>query len=167
MLPLARREKLTVREMPDETLVFDNRNNKAHCLNRTAAFIWKHCDSRTTLAQLALALHSGLGLPANESVVRLALEQLDRRQLLAQNVEPQEESRRRGRRDVLRKLALTAAALPIVMTLTAKKAHASGGVTCTPSQNSFCQTTCFMTCSGQGKTPTSGCTAGSCSCLCT
>ena len=48
-LPLARRERLLVEELPDEVLVYDLDREKAHCLNRTAALIWNHCDGRTTV----------------------------------------------------------------------------------------------------------------------
>ena len=40
MLPKARQEQLTVRELPDETVVYDLARHKAHCLNPTAALIW-------------------------------------------------------------------------------------------------------------------------------
>jgi hypothetical protein len=43
-LPQARTEGLTVRELAEETLVYDKERHKAHCLNRTAACVWKHCD---------------------------------------------------------------------------------------------------------------------------
>ena len=44
--PVARQEGLVIQEMPDEVLVFDLKTNKAHCLNETAAFVWKACDGK-------------------------------------------------------------------------------------------------------------------------
>ena len=75
-LPAARQAGLVVRELPGETLVYDLENNKAHCLNGTAALVWRRCDGQTTVAELAQTLHEELGLPADEVPVRLALEQL-------------------------------------------------------------------------------------------
>ena len=46
-LPRARTSELIVKELPDETLVYDLANDKAHCLNHTAALVWK-----TAMAQI-------------------------------------------------------------------------------------------------------------------
>ena len=42
--PMARQNGLVVQEMPDEVLVYDLDSNKAHCLNQSAAFVWRSCD---------------------------------------------------------------------------------------------------------------------------
>jgi len=127
MLPQARLEQLTIRELPQETLVYDNQRHKAHCLNRTAALVWKHCDGETSIAELAQLLQGELAISGGESLVRLALEQLSRRHLLEAPLPSLEESTRIGRRDALKKLGLALAALPLVMTITspAASAHAS------------------------------------------
>src|SRR6266498_3512906 len=44
MLPRARTEDLIVEALPTETLVYDTRTHLAHCLNLSAATVWKHCD---------------------------------------------------------------------------------------------------------------------------
>ncbi len=49
-LPLARKNELIIQELPEELLVYDLARHKAHCLNKTSAFIWKHCDGETTVA---------------------------------------------------------------------------------------------------------------------
>lgn len=51
-LPIARNEGLVIQEMPDEILVYDLETNKAHCLNETAAFVWKACDGRNSIADI-------------------------------------------------------------------------------------------------------------------
>ncbi len=133
MQPKARQEKLTVRDLPDETLVFDHARNKAHCLNRIVALVWQHCDGKTSVADLARMLNEKLSIPAEESVVGLALEQLGSRHLLEQTVEPLAGFARLTRRDVLKKLALAAVAMPLVMTITAPNARAAGllsGIDC-------------------------------------
>jgi hypothetical protein len=119
MSPKARKDKLTVRELANETLIYDREQNKAHCLNTTAALVWRHCDERTTLPNLAAKL--GLEQP----LVQLAVEQLSRRNLLESPVKALSGTARLSRRDTLRKLAV-AAALPIVMTMSVKSARAAG-----------------------------------------
>ncbi len=44
MKPLARRDGLVVRDLDDETLVYDRERHQAHCLNRTSAAVFRLCD---------------------------------------------------------------------------------------------------------------------------
>lgn len=120
MQPQARKEQLTVRELREETLVYDLQSHRAHCLNRTAALVWKHCDGARDVAALAAIVRRELRLGDAEAdaAARLALEQLGRRHLLLEAVAPPAEADRLTRRSALRKLAVAAAAaLPVVMTL--------------------------------------------------
>jgi hypothetical protein len=55
-LPKARRNKLVIQELPDEVLVYDQERDKAHCLNQTAALVWKQCDGRTDVPTIAKRL---------------------------------------------------------------------------------------------------------------
>ena len=48
-VPRARKEGLVVQDMPDELLVYDVDRHKAHCLNQTAALVWKRCDGKTSV----------------------------------------------------------------------------------------------------------------------
>jgi Coenzyme PQQ synthesis protein D (PqqD) len=75
-LPKARAENLVVRELPEETLVYDVRSHEAHCLNRTAALVWKCCDGKTPVAAMAARVASELGVARDEALVRSALAQL-------------------------------------------------------------------------------------------
>ena len=83
MLPLRRRDELVVQELSEETVVYDQRSHKAHCLNRTAALVWHHCDGQTSVGKLARLLHEELGLPADEQLVWHALVRLDRARTIA------------------------------------------------------------------------------------
>ena len=47
-LPLKREDDFVIVELPEETLVYDRQHTRAHCLNRTAAAVWRACDGRTT-----------------------------------------------------------------------------------------------------------------------
>ncbi len=127
MFPKARQADLSVRSLPDETLVYDLARRKAHCLNPTASLVWRHCDGRTGLAELARRVREELKVGKAEAVVRLALEQLSRRELLEQPVAPLAGAARVSRRQVLQKLALAAVVLPLVITVSgqAPAVHAS------------------------------------------
>lgn len=117
MLPKARTEGLTVRELADETLIYDLKTLKAHCLNPTCARIWRACDGATPVARLAERMQAELGIERGQAVVQLALEQLTRRGLLEQPVQPLMGKARLSRRQILKTLAAAAVALPVVMTL--------------------------------------------------
>lgn len=131
--PRARRDGLVVQKLPDETLVYDLQRDRAHCLNRTAALIWQHCDGRTTVADLAKALEEQTGLPADEAVVWMALERLGKAHLLQERMTPPGGTGRHTRREVLRRLGLTAGLailLPVVQSIVAPEAvQAASGVT--------------------------------------
>lgn len=73
--PRAKRSKLVVRELADETLVYDVEGHRAHCLNRTAALVWGLCDGRNTVPRIAEELGERLSARVPDEVVRLALEQ--------------------------------------------------------------------------------------------
>ena len=159
MLPVARRDKLTVRELPDETLIYDRERSKAHCLNRTAAFIWRHCDGHTSLRGLAALVEKELRIEQAEAVVRLALEQLSTRALLEEPVTPLSAAQRLSRRDALRTVAVAAAVIPVVMTLTARSARAqsfSGGQ-CRSSAECPIPNECLTSFCSQPGTPRSRC----------
>ena len=54
--PKTRQNDLVVQELPDEVLIYDLKNNKAYCLNHTAAFVWQHSDGQTPVKQIAYLL---------------------------------------------------------------------------------------------------------------
>ena len=59
-LPKARSEGIITRELDGELLVYDRTRDRAHCLNKTAAAIWKLCDGATNAPEIAERL-SGAG----------------------------------------------------------------------------------------------------------
>jgi hypothetical protein len=54
--PRARTEELVVEDLADEVLIYDRRNDQAHCLSREATMVWRVCDGTTPTAELATAL---------------------------------------------------------------------------------------------------------------
>src|ERR1041384_2287146 len=80
--PLARREGLVIQEMPDEVLVYDTNTNKAHCLNKTAAFVWKSCDGSHSVNDIAGLMEKEFGTNVPDDLVWLAIDQLGKDNLL-------------------------------------------------------------------------------------
>ena len=112
-LPQARTDNLVIRELDDETLVYDMERDKAHCLNQTAALIWQQCDGKTTATQAARALGKELDSSVDADLVWLAVKQLQRFHL----VEVSKNSPSVSRRDLVLKYAPLALALPVIMSI--------------------------------------------------
>lgn len=131
MKPLARKERITTEQLVGETLVYDLNRHKAHCLNSTAAAVWKYCDGETGVSQMADRLHNELGVPADESIVHMALRQLNAAGLIEAEPVDLPQFPVPSRREISRRLSLRAAlVLPLVTSIlvpTAAQA-ASGGV---------------------------------------
>src|SRR6185503_8879317 len=117
-LPHARTKDLVIRKLGDETLVYDLANDRAHCLNETAAFIWKSCDGKMTAAKTARDMGKALRVPADTNVVWLALEELERINLL-ENYKKPGNGNVVSRRDLMLKYAPAALALPVIMSISA------------------------------------------------
>src|SRR6266849_515680 len=105
-MPHAREAGLLTQELPDELLVYDLERHRAHSLNRTAALVWRHCDGKTSVAEIAGLLNRELSLPADEQVVWMALARLQRARLLQERVTVPGEGTSYSRRVVMRKLGL-------------------------------------------------------------
>jgi hypothetical protein len=133
MQPQARNEDLIVEDLGDETLVYDLQRDRAHCLNRTAALVWRACDGRTSSAALARLLHGRLPTPAPEQLVGRALQQLQRAHLLQEGTAPVSRLARCSRRDFARKLGIAIALVPVVMTVLAPSA--AQAASCSPRGN--------------------------------
>jgi len=112
--PVARKSGLVVQEMPDEVLVYDLNTNKAHCLNQTAARVWKACDGKTSISEIA----SSFGKDAHEDLIWLAVDQLNESELLDGRVASKFKGQ--SRREVLKKIGLASVvALPVIASLVA------------------------------------------------
>jgi hypothetical protein len=125
MYPKARIDSLIVQEIDDETLVYDRKNGKAHCLNSTAAIVWRHCDGAKSLEEIAILLASESAMPADEDLVWLALDRLQKAKLLDGPLARPARGALISRREVGRRLSLAtgvAIALPVVLSLVAPTA---------------------------------------------
>ena len=97
-------------------LVYDEEGHRAHCLNRTAALVWKSCDGRTNVPAIAERVGAQLSAPVSEEVVWLALDQLAEFELLtARESSSPRPSNLMSRRKLLKRLGVAAAVtLPLV-----------------------------------------------------
>lgn len=105
-------------ELPDELLVYDRGRGRAHCLNRTAARVWRLWDGRRSIPEIAAELSRELHLPASDDLVRLAVGRLRNAGLLeeAEPGPPADLSRRELLRR-LRRAGEWALLLPAVTTV--------------------------------------------------
>jgi hypothetical protein len=130
MLPMRREKHVLVQELPEETLVYDVERNKAHWLNRSAALVWRHCDGRTTVPEMAKVLHNELSIPAEEQLVWHTLARLQSAHLLSESITPPAKLSRMSRRDWVRKLGVAAVVVPAVMTVIAPTVAMAASQTC-------------------------------------
>ena len=143
-LPRARKDKLVTTELEGEKLIYDEKLDKAHCLNRTAALVWEHCDGRTTVAQMARLLESETKSPASNEMVWLALRQLEKSHLLEETVARPAQVAGMSRREMVRRLGIVAAiTLPLITTIVAPAAVDAAsclgnGSPCTPTGPACC-----------------------------
>lgn len=116
--PEAREEGLVIQDMPDEILVYDVNTNKAHCLNQTAAFVWKACDGKNSVNDITRLFERHSGNQISEDLIWLAIDQLKENDLLQKEIQSKFEGE--SRRSVIKKIGFAAVvALPIVASLTA------------------------------------------------
>ncbi len=126
--PTARKNDLVVQETSDEVLVYDLKTSKAHCLNSSAAMIWRSCNGSNTVSDIVREFEkNGIG-SVSEDFVWLAIDQLNENDLL----ENKNASRYNGhsRRHALKTIGLaTAVALPVIASLMAPQ-QALGAISC-------------------------------------
>jgi hypothetical protein len=123
MKPRAREDGLVVRELEDETLVYDLERHRAHCLNASAARVWRLCDGTRDAAEIAAQLEVAGPSGAAVELVWLALDQLGRRHLLRERITRRASPR--SRREIVRRLGV-AAAVPLVASILAPTAVEAG-----------------------------------------
>jgi hypothetical protein len=151
-IPVARKEGLVIQETAEEVLVYDLNSNKAHCLNRTAAFVWKSCNGNNSISEISRLFEKEVGSNVHEDLIWLAIDQLNEKQLL--DAELVSSFAGRSRREVIKKIGLaTVVALPLVASLTAPtSALASTSCACVNPGACLTQTACPSTvnCNGSG-----------------
>jgi hypothetical protein len=113
--PLARRTELTVEPLSEETIIYDHKRHRVHCLNRTLTFVWQQCDGKTTIPEMAGRLPGAVGLPADQDIVRLAIRQLSDIHLLTGDTPVSVSNAIPSRRQLVRKLAVLGVSAPVLL----------------------------------------------------
>ena len=128
--PIARKSGLVVQEVPDEVLVYDLESNKAHCLNRSAAIVWKSCDGSNSVSEIAKIVESQAGGKVTDDFVWLAIDQLSENNLLEMEVSSKFAGT--SRREVIKKIGLASmVAIPVIASLVApQSALAAASCSC-------------------------------------
>src|SRR5205085_7853769 len=144
--PRARTEGLVVEELPHEVLVYDTERHKAHCLNPTAALVWKHCDGRATVQEIARLLAKTLDASVDEDVVWCALNQLEKDHLLEEKIAWPADVERISRRTLVRRLGMAVVLLPVITTIAAPTAVFASSNCAPPLGNCSVLPCCSGTC---------------------
>ena len=150
--PLARHKELVIQEMPDEVLVYDMNTNKAHCLNPSAAFIWRACNGDNSIGDIVSQFESNGKGKVTEDFVWLAIDQLQENGLLENSIAPRFEGQ--SRRQVIKKIGLASmVTVPLIASLVApQNALAVGSCACVAPGDCLTQINCPNTvnCNGGG-----------------
>ncbi len=149
-IPVARKEGLVIQETSDEVLVYDLTTNKAHCLNQTAAFVWKSCDGNNSIPEITNLFKNEVGTEIHEDLIWLAIDQLSDKNLLEKEMTTALAGR--SRREVIKKVGLAAVvALPVVASLLAPTSvMAATSCSCVAPGDCLAQTTCPSTANCNG-----------------
>lgn len=128
--PIARVDGLLSTELASgEVVVFDKERNRAHCLNPAAAVVWRCCDGRRTLSELAAFVAAETGTATDETVVRASVMELRKLNLLDVTPEAVVPGVGLTRREALiragARAAAAAALVPLVHTVLAPKPAAA------------------------------------------
>lgn len=118
----ARQDGLLVQEVGDELVIYDQKRDIIQALNPTTALVWRHCDGQTSITEMAALLAQELGLPRDEDLVWLTLEQLEKARLLRESLSHTTDAGKVSRREVVRNLGLVgglALLLPVISSITA------------------------------------------------
>jgi len=125
-------EGLIIRDVGTETIVYDPRTHRAHCLGRTAAAVWRMWDSRSETREIAHRVSQALGEPLDETSVRFVLRRLGRAGLVDTHERGSdgagEKQGRLGRRAALRRVGVASLAVLSI----AVRSPAQAAATCLP-----------------------------------
>lgn len=134
---------ISVEQIGQETLVYDERHHKAYCLNPVASAIWRLADGSRSADQIAAAATFELSAGVTTLAVETALGQfraddlLDQTQVVSTGILPDA-----SRRDAIRKVGFGAAMLvPVIAAVMAPKAAQAynGCVNCAPTSSARAQ----------------------------
>lgn len=118
--PKARQTEIVVQELGDELLIYNLKTNKTFALNETAALVWRNCDGKNSIAEIAGKLTLELKEFVSEDMIWLALEKLKKDDLIETDKNFVLPFGNSSRREVIRRVGMASlVALPVIASLVA------------------------------------------------
>lgn len=117
--------------LDDELILYDQSRDRGHCLNRTAALVWRLSDGEHSIADMAAILRTELDPAADENLVWHTLDHLNAVHLLEGPSPRSIDEMRASRREFIAKIGLVGVAsllLPVVTSVAAPTA--AGTMSC-------------------------------------
>lgn len=124
--PLSRQTHIVVQELEKELLIYDLRTNKAYCLNQTVALVFELSDGTKTALEISNSMSKKLGTTVGEDFVWLALQELEKDNLMEKGKELSDHFAGVSRREIIKKVGLASmVALPVIASVIAPSAAAA------------------------------------------
>lgn len=124
--PLSRQSDILVQDLEDELLIYDLRIDKAFCLNQTSALVFQLCDGARTASEISELMSKKLGILVSEDFVWLALQELEKENLLGNSEDLTDYLTGLSRREMVKKVGLASMiALPIIASVVAPSSAAA------------------------------------------
>lgn len=118
--PVSRQSNLVVQDLEKELLIYDLKNDKALCLNKTSALVWQLCNGNNSIADISNLISRKLNTAVSEDFVWLALDGLRKEKLLENEGDLENHPAGLSRREVVKKVGLASmVTLPIISSITA------------------------------------------------
>lgn len=114
-----RKDEVLETELPESLIVYDLTRDQGHCLNPIAAFVWKHCDGKTPVSEIARVVEEKYNVRGGKDIVLFILDQLKKKWLLKEGVAPIALSPPIPRRDIVMKYIPAALVLPFIISAAA------------------------------------------------
>ncbi len=130
-VPAARFNGLITTASDDELVVYDEAAKHIHHLNELSSVIWRLCDGRRGVGEIANAATDELGIEVREDAVRLALRKLDDAKLLDGSLSADVRGTAQSRRTFMKRATVAGAAVPVIASLSAPQASAQNSCTLT------------------------------------
>lgn len=125
----ARSDRLLVEPMGDEVVVYDQDSDVVHHLNAVTAAVWRLLDGQRDLNDVRIASSPALGVDVPAAAITEAIRLLEEARLLLPEAEGVRAEQGLTRRQMLVRMGLTAAAIPVITTILAPTPAAA--LTCT------------------------------------
>jgi hypothetical protein len=144
MMPKRREKGLLIEQLADEMIAYDTTNHKIHCLKSLALVVWQHCDGHTSELEMADIVRQELGVPADERLIQLTLQQLAEAELIEErSCLPTKISRREVARQLAKFGIAATAALVATIAAPTPALAATNNCVSTLSKPDCLQATCF------------------------